>query len=149
MTDFEEDQIAKAFISCSLREEDKPFVELIEKILKKSKIRPFGTVGRFSVSPENPVELMKKNIPQADFVVICATPRYLQKDLHNDTITYGLPEMVHVETGMAFMADKPVVVFVKDGTDVGSFIPNITQYVTLNGEYSDYLKKRRQVVIGK
>lgn len=137
--------LMKAFISCSLREEDKPFVDFIERILKSHKIMPFGTVGKYSTSPENPVELMKKNIPIADFIVICATPRYIQKDLQTGIISYGLPEMVHVETGMAFMADKPVIVFVQEGTNVGSFIPNITQYVTLNGEYEDFNNKKNQV----
>ena len=145
MTEIDKKYVANAFISCSLREEDKSFIDFVEKILKSYKIRPFGTVGRYSASPENPVSLMKKNIPTADLIVICATPRYFQKDLHNGKISYGLPEMVHVETGMAYMANKPVVVFVKQGTDVGSFIPNITQYITLNGDYEDFKVKKRQI----
>jgi hypothetical protein len=84
---------------------------------------------------------MKKNIPMADFVVIVATPRYLQKDLKTGKLTYGLSEMVHVETGMAYMADKPVVVFVQEGTDVGSFLPNVTQYIVLNGKQEDLQMK--------
>ena len=127
---------ANAFLSCSLREEDEPFVNYVCSILEKHEIRPFGTVGKFSASPENPVELMKKNIPQADIVVIVATPRYLQRDIKSGAEKYGLSEMVHVETGMAIAHGKPVVVFVKEGTDVGSVIPNITQYVILNeGNY--------------
>lgn len=50
--------------------------------------------------------------------------------------------MVHVETGMAFMANKPVVVFVQEETNVGSFIPNIIQYITLNGDYDDFKNKK-------
>jgi hypothetical protein len=145
MVQIKKQYVANAFISCSLRAEDKSFVDFVGKILKIHNIRPFGTVGKYSVSPENPVELMKKNIPLADLVVICATPRYLQMDLHNGDISYGLPEMVHVETGMAYMANKPVVVFVKEGTNVGSFIPNITQYITLTGDYNDFKSKKRQV----
>jgi hypothetical protein len=45
--------------------------------------------------------------------------------------------MVHVETGMAYMADKPVVVFVQEGTEVGSFLPDVTQYIILNGRQED------------
>lgn len=145
MSQIEKKYKANAFVSCSLRPEDKPFVDFVERILKSYEIRPFGTVGRYSASPENPAMLMKKNIPLADFIVICATPRYIQKDLHTGNITYGLPEMVHVETGMAFMADKPVVVFVQEGTNVGSFIPNITQYVTLNGKQLDLMSKKNIV----
>jgi hypothetical protein len=132
---------ATAFISCSLRSEDKPFIEFVEKILIQHRIKPIGTVGKFSASPINPAELMRQNIPKADMVVIIATPRYVQKDLHSGKVSYGLPEMVHVETGMAYMSGKPVVVFVQEGTNVGSFLPNITQYITLNGSHLDLSNK--------
>jgi hypothetical protein len=124
-----------------LRKEDNPFVDYIENILRQYNIEPFGTVGRYFASPENPVVLMRENIPNADFVVICATPRYLQKDLHTGEVFYGLPEMIHVETGIAYANNKPVVVFVQEGTHVGNFIPNITQYITLNGKSEDFASK--------
>ena len=133
--------VATAFLSCSLRQEDRPFIEYIERILKSHRIKLIGTVGLFSASPTNTAEHMKKNIPLADFVVIVATPRYLQKDLKTGKLSYGLSEMVHVETGMAYMADKPVVVFVQEGTDVGSFLPNVTQYIILNGRQEDLQMK--------
>jgi len=133
--------LARAFISCSLRTEDKPFIEFIERILMAYKILPFGTVGKFSAAPTNTSELMKKNIPLADFVVIVATPRYFQKDLQADRISLAISEMLHVESGMAFMADKPLVVFVQEGTNVGNFIPTVTQYITLSGEQSDLNEK--------
>ena len=135
--------VAKAFVSCSLRSEDAQFIKYVCKILHIHNIKPFGTVGRFSASPENPVELMRRNIPMADMVVICATPRYIQRDIQTGKVSYGLSEMVHVEAGMAFANNKPVVVFVKEGTNVGSFLPSITQYVELNGQRQDYLEKRR------
>ena len=131
----------KAFISCSLRDEDKPFIDIVEEILRKHGIEPFGTVGKYSAAPENPAESMKKNIPQADLVVIVATPRYSQRDLKTGQITTGLSEMVHVETGMAYALDKPVVLFVKEGTNVGTFLPNITQYIILNGQKNDLIDK--------
>jgi hypothetical protein len=134
--------VAKAFVSCSLREEDKPFVDHVCNILKTHKFEPFGTVGKFSASPENPISLMNSNIPKADFVVICATPRYLQKDLKTGKKSMGLSEMVHVETGMALAHGKPVVVFVQEGTQIGNVLPNITQYIELNGEHDDFLAKR-------
>ncbi len=133
---------ARAFVSCSLRLEDRPFVDYIERILLAYNIEPFGTVGKYSASPENPAVLMKTNIPNADFVIICATPRYLQKDLHTGRLSYGLSEMIHIETAIAYAFGKPVIVFVKEGTNVGSFIPNITQYITLNGHRDDFLAKR-------
>ena len=129
--------VASAFVSCSLRSEDEPFVNLIEQILDRHRIKPFGTVGRHSFAHLNVSDHMRLNIPKADFVVIVATPRYIQQDLKTNEVSHGLAEMVHVETGMAFMAKKPVVVFVKEGTQLGGFLPNITEYVVLNGEKND------------
>ena len=136
---------AKAFVSCDLKEEDKPFVDYIENILRKYNIEPFGTVGRYSASPENPAVLMKKNIPFADIVVICVTPRYLQKDLKTGKVSHGFSEMILIETAIAYANNKPVVVFVQEGTDVGKFIPNITQYITLNGHSDDFAKKQHLI----
>ena len=133
--------IATAFLSCSLRPEDRPFVNYVEQILKQHNIQPIGTVGHFSAAPTSTAKHMKKNIPLADFVVIVATPRYIQKDINSGKTSHGLSEMVHVETGMAYMANKPVVVFVQEGTNVGSFLPTITQYITLNGQEVDLHNK--------
>lgn len=133
--------IATAFISCSLRPEDKPFVDFIEEILVAHGIKPYGTVGRYSVAPMNTAELMKLNILSSDFVMVVATPRYIQKDFNTEYSKYAISEMLHVELGMAHMADKPLVVFVKEGTEVGNFIPTVTQYITLNGKKTDLLEK--------
>ncbi len=141
----QENHIATAFLSCSLRKEDRPFVKYIERILRAHYIKPIGTVGYYSASPTSPAELMKKNIPLADFVVIVGTPRYLQKDINCQYSVNGIPEMLQVEAGMAYMADKPVVVFVQEGTNVGNFLPTITQYITLNGQKADLKQKLQQI----
>lgn len=138
--------IAKAFVSCSLRKEDEPFVDFIEKILLHFGIEPMGTVGRHSIAPVPIVDQMKNNIPFADFLVVAATPRYVQRDMANSSKSlYGLSEMVHVEAGMAFMSGKPVVVFVKEGTDVGSFLPKVTQYITLDGTNKNVREQWTQI----
>ncbi len=144
MTDIiqKHEYFAKAFVSCSLRTEDKPFVDFVCSILKAYNIKPFGTVGKFSASPENPVKLMNKNIKDADIVVICATPRYVQSDIQTGNTTKGISEMIHVETGMAIAHGKPVVAFVKEGTNVGNALANITQYIELTGTKEDYIKKK-------
>jgi nucleoside 2-deoxyribosyltransferase len=49
--------------------------------------------------------------------------------------------MVHVETGMAYALNKPVVLFVKEGTNVAPFLPNITQYIILNEQKNDLIDK--------
>lgn len=141
----QQNPIATAFLSCSLRQEDRPFVKFIEQILQAHYIKPIGTVGYYSSAPTSTAEHMKKNIPLADFVVMVATPRYIQKDINSGNSTQGISEMLHVETGMAHMADKPVVVFVQEGTNVGNFLPTITQYITLNGQQSDLEQKWPQI----
>ena len=132
----------KAFVSCSIRNEDMPFINFIECILRFNGITPFGTVGRHSAAPINPAEHIRQNVHLADIVVIVATPRFIQKDIQSGKIVYGLPEMIHVEAGIAFMSNKPVIVFVQEGTDVGGFIPNITQYIILNGSVNDFNNKQ-------
>jgi hypothetical protein len=136
---------ATAFVSCSLRPEDREFIDLVEGILKYHGIAPSGTVGMYSASPESPAVLMRKNIPLYDMLVIVATPRYVQKDIQTGRSFAGLPEMVHVEAGMAYAAGKPIVVFVQKGTDIGSFLPQVTQYITLDGYQVD-LDSKRQLI---
>lgn len=88
---------------------------------------------------------MKKNIEEADFFVLCATPRYTQKDLHNKTEHKGLSESLHTETGMAIALEKPIIAFVQKGTDVGSVIPKITQYIELTGTEDDFKEKKNLI----
>lgn len=133
---------AKAFVSCSLRQKDKPFIDFICNILETHHIKPFGTVGKFHASPENPIESMKKNIEDADIVVICATPRYIQQDIAKKDKTKGLSEMIHIELGMAVANKKPIVAFVEKGTNVGNALPHITQYIELTGKEDDYNEKK-------
>lgn len=67
--------VATTFVSCSLRQEDRPFVDYVLEIIKRHRINPIGTVGMFSASPNSVTAHMKENIPKADIVVIVATPR--------------------------------------------------------------------------
>lgn len=137
--------IATAFLSCSLRQEDRLFVNFIERILKAHYIKPIGTVGYYSSAPTSTAVHMKKNIPNADFVVMVATPRFIQKDINSGKSSQGISEMLHVEAGMAYMANKPLVVFVQEGTDVGNFLHTVTQYITLNGQQADLEQKWPQI----
>ena len=88
---------------------------------------------------------MNKNIKNVDFVVICATPRYIQKDIRSGDVSLGLSEMIHVETGMAIAHGKPVITFIQEGTNIGNVLPNITQYITLNGSKEDFMSKRKLI----
>lgn len=135
----------KAFISCSVRNEDAKFVDFVERILKSNSIEPIGTVGWHSVSPVPIADGMKGNMGEADFLVVVATPRYFQKDIVSGVKKNGVSEMIHVESGMAHMANILIVVFVKEGTDVGSFLPGVTQYITLSGELDDFYSKLNHI----
>lgn len=138
----------KAFISCSLRSQDARFVTFIERYLHQNGIEPFGTVGRNAASPQNPVELMKENIEKSDFIVVCATKRYFQEDIHNkNQKSAGISEMLQFESGMAHASSKPLIVFVEEGVNMGSAIPNITQYITVR-KNGDRLAFQRKTAFG-
>lgn len=129
--------IAKAFLSCSLRKKDRDFVDFVANILKHYQIEPFGTVGLLDSTTESPSSLMRANILKADIVVVIATKRYLTTDNHFYDESNAISEMLHTEAGIAYALSKPVVVFVKEGTNVGNFLPSITQYISLDGSQSN------------
>lgn len=108
-----------AFISCSLRNEDSRFVNFVENVLRKHGVTPMGTVGRHNATTQNPAEAMKQNIAQSDFVVVCATKRYVQIDTGTKAKTSGILEMLQFESGMAHATDKPLIVFLEEGVNVG------------------------------
>lgn len=123
----------KAFISCSLRPEDKQFIDYIIRVVDHFGFQPFGTVGKYIAEPKPIWQSMKENIANADCVVLAATPRYIQQDIHNKNNNgHSISEMLHVEVGMAIMAEKPILVFVQEGTNIGNFLPAHVQYITLN-----------------
>lgn len=137
--------VAKAFVSCSLRPEDEDYIQLVEQILKYFGIQPFGTVGKHDANAQNPIERIQFNIPDADMVVIVATPRYLQQDMGTGQTKNALSEMIHAESAMAVAFGKPVIVFAKPGTDVGGFLPNVTQPIFLSGDVCDLRKKEELI----
>jgi len=133
----------KAFISCSLRQEDQQFNNFVIEIVKRFGFLPFGTVGKYAAEPKPVGQLMKENIKQADCVILIATPRYIQQDLRDKNVTgKSISEMLHVETGMAMMAGKPILAFVQDGTEVGSFLPSVVQYINLNPAKRDDMHEK-------
>ncbi len=135
-----------AFISCSLRLEDKSFVDYVERIVVRMGFVPVGTIGRYDAAPKPIWQQMKENIQTADCIVLAATPRYLQQDL-SDKLRTGraMSEMLHTEVAMAVAMDRPVLAFVLEGTDVGSFLPQAVQYITLKRDRSDLLVKWRLI----
>jgi hypothetical protein len=131
-----------AFVSCSLRTEDKGFVDYVEAIVRQMGFCPIGTVGRYDAAPKPIWQQMKDNIKSADCIVLAATPRYLQQDIADKLRTgRGMSEMLHTEIAMAVALDRPVLAFVLEGTDVGSFLPQAVQYITLKSDRSDLITK--------
>lgn len=128
-----EERRPKAFISCSLDPADEPFVTFVESLVDRFGFHPFGTVGRYSAAPEPIWQQMKENIQASDCVVLIATPRFIRQDVRDRSRTgKGMSDHLHVELGMAVMTNRPVLAFVQEGTDIGSFLPHLVQYIVLN-----------------
>ena len=137
--------LATAFLSCSLNEKDSTFINFVERILKSYRIKIVGTVGKYFADADNPVKSMTKKISEADFIVVVATSRYLSKDIFNGNKQQTISEQLHAEAGIANGLNKPIVLFVQEGTNPGNFMPSITQYITLNGSIIDLNNKRRLI----
>jgi tetratricopeptide (TPR) repeat protein len=136
-----------AFVSTSLREEDQPFVKLVERIITENGFEPMGTVGLHSAAPEPVWNSILTNIPAADCIVMAATPRYVQEDMHNTKITKrAISETVHAEAIVATILNKPLLIFVLEGTDIGSLLPSITQYITLRENDEKYLAGKQELI---
>lgn len=126
---------------------DLPFVSMITKIAEKMGFTPMGTIGKYTAAPM-PIWLqMKEGIKNADCVILVATPRYIQQDLFDREKTgHGISEMLHVELGMAIASNCPVLVFVKKGTDLGSFIPSFVQYIELEENKTQDLENKAPLI---
>jgi hypothetical protein len=105
-----------AFISTSLREEDKPFVGLVENITRENGFEPYGTIGLHSAAPMPLWDHIVENIPKADCVIMAATPRYFQEDIYNRGITNkAISETVYAEGIIATIFNKPLIIFRQEG----------------------------------
>lgn len=129
--------LARAFVSCSLRDEDQSFVGFVEHILKHLGVEPLGTYGDYPFAPFPLVEGLRTNAPQCDFLVIEATPRYVQWDMVSRASGLGLSELLELEEGMPHFLGRPVVLFVKRGTDMETFLPGVDRFVVLDGTHRD------------
>jgi hypothetical protein len=109
-----------AFISTSLREEDKSFVDLVVKITRENGFEPFGTVGKYSAAPIPIWDHILENIPKADCVIMAATPRYFQEDIYDrGVINKAISESVYAEGVIATILNKPLLIFRQEGVTIG------------------------------
>jgi hypothetical protein len=105
----------------------------VHRVAERFGFEPFGTVGLHAAAPRPIWEQMRDNIGAADCVIVAATPRYAQQDVHDMRQTgKGISEMLHTEVGMAVASNRPVLAFASPGTDLGHFLPQCTQYITLD-----------------
>ena len=132
-----------AFISCSLRDEDRHFTNWVVKLTAQFGFQPFGTVGLLSASPNSIPHDMREMILQADCLVLAAVNRYSQTDVHDSSKTsFGMSEMMHTEVGLAHARGIPVLAFVLEGTGVGSFLPQFVQYIPIRPGDQVHLNKQ-------
>lgn len=133
----------KAFISCSLRNEDKDFVDLVINITKDLGFDPFGTVGKYEASPKPLWQQMRDGIRNADCIVMALTPRYIQEDVHDRTKTgQSVSEMLHFELGMAVYKGIPVIAIASDEKVYGKILPSMVSIVVINiNDQSDFYAK--------
>ena len=123
----------KAFLSCSLREEDKSFVDIVEQITKNLGFDPFGTIGKYDVAPEPLWQQMRNGIRKADCIVMALTPRYIQQDVHDKKSTgQSISEMLQFELGMAVFKGIPIIAIASDDKVYGKLLPTMTSIITID-----------------
>lgn len=123
----------KAFISCSLRLEDKEFVEMVEHITTHLGFHPFGTVGRHTAAPKPLWQQMRDGIKEADCIVMALTPRYHHQDIHDKKQTgQSISPMLDVELGMAVYKGIPIIAIASDNKVYGKILPSMVSIVTID-----------------
>lgn len=121
-----------AFISCSIRDEDRKFVNFIIKIVKMQNFQPFGTIGLLDAFPEEIPKSMVDNIEKADCLIVIATPRYLQTEIGKNSTKKTISENIVTEIGIASAHKIPVLAFVLKGTTVHNHLKNVTQIIEID-----------------
>lgn len=96
------------FLSCSLRPDDDAQVNAYFNRIAKLHDMKLETINIPGLSEEQVIELVKKNIPKVDGVIVLWVPRYY--------IDGALPSMWTVlESVVGIAKDKPVYVFFEQG----------------------------------
>jgi hypothetical protein len=133
----------KAFISCSLRNEDKDFVDLVINLTEQLGFEPFGTVGKYVASPKPLWQQMRDGIKEADCIVMALTPRYIQQDIHDKKNTgQSISEMLHFELGMAVYKGIPIIALGSDDKVYGKLLPSMVSIISFNPtNEADFLTK--------
>lgn len=100
------------------------------------------TVGMYSAAPRPLWQQMREGVSVTDCLIVAATPRYIEQDIRDKSKSRkSISEMIHVECGMAIAFEKPILVFASEGTDVGNFLPGVTQYFELKRNRLEFAKQ--------
>lgn len=140
----------RAFLSASLRPEDAPLVDFIER----SVLGPAGfdcyTVGRNVGAPEPPAETIKAEMQRCECLVIVATTRFNATDVHSGNVVNLAPGWIDSESGMAHMRGIPITPFKsKDVQLQGLLGANVTQWFEFDltkETVAEYLLRNRALV---
>ncbi len=134
----------RAFLSCSIRPQDRYWVDFVrEKVL-----RPNGigccTVGVDVSAPQPPLDTMREWIEKSDCVVAIATARFEARDIQcpQDKLLL-LPYAVDEELLMGWLSGKPLVVFKAEGLSATGIL-GAQKTTWIQFDPSDSLSLRRQ-----
>jgi len=107
--------IYKAFVSCSLAEEDQEIVEVFKKTIRSFKIEPivydYQEIGGLS-------DKIKEHIVEVDCLIAIITRR----DKIEGTNLWSGPTWIQHELALAHAFNKPIAIFVEEGVQIEGLI---------------------------
>ncbi len=115
----------QCFLSGSFRSEDEDVFRWFRKLLEAM---DFNVVDAHKPEPRPPEDKVRSLIQASDVVVALLTH---QEKIENQQL-WTAPEWVLNEIGMAFAENKPVALFLEEGTRIGGLIDRIADYVTFD-----------------
>ena len=107
--------IFKAFLSCSLSQEDKDITEFFKKLIRSFDIQPeiydYQEIGRIP-------DKVKENIVRSDCLIAIATRR---KKIEGSDY-WVCPDWIQHEIALANAYNKPIAIFFEEGVKIEGFI---------------------------
>jgi len=109
--------IFRAFISCSLAEEDLDVVEFFKRLIRSFDFEPevydYQEIGRIP-------DKVKEHIVRADCLIGLATRRKKIEGID----FWACPDWIHHEVALAHAYNKPIAIFVEDGVRIEGLLEN-------------------------
>src|SRR5262249_40050719 len=111
----------EAFLSCSFRSDDEEVVRLFVDLCSALNITCSNVNAGSFFSPS---EVARKKLEDQDFLIAICTRRDEKK-----TGKFAMPDAVRDEIGIAFGKERPILLFVEDGVEIGGFEPQFGTHV--------------------